>query len=67
MVPDQPLEALHHYGRECYMAVIIETCYCGLFWYWYDGGSLETRWDNSLVQRGVEDVSRDVPADQHIP
>lgn len=63
MVPDQPIEALHHYGSECYRAVIVETCYCGYIWHWYDGGSLETRWDNSLVQQGVEDVSKD----QHIP
>lgn len=30
----KPLEALHHYGSQCYGVVVIQPGYCGLVWLW---------------------------------
>nr|XP_049575848.1 uncharacterized protein LOC125968620 [Syngnathus scovelli] len=56
---DQPLKALHDDGRQCHRAVVIEAGRCRFLRHRNDGGSLETRGDDGLLQGNVKDVRED--------
>ncbi len=58
VVLHQPLEALHHYRRECNRTIIIKAFYCGFFGHWYYNSSLKTWWNNSLIQWDVKNICK---------
>lgn len=55
------LEALHGDEGQCHWAVAIEAGWRWILWNRDDGGdALEASGDNSLAQRGVEEVCEDI-------
>ena len=59
MRQDQLLIALSDDGGECYWAVVIETCWSGVFWHWHDGGGLKAGRHKSTVQGQIEYLRQD--------